>query len=214
MNLKQFLKPNWIKVLISLLLIIIAAFFTFAPYVSFIIFPFYFAAILFYNIPIYFTIIIFVLVSYPLGCYIAKNRKWLKGILFYLIIFLIISGGITFSIFKYNAIFGHSCNSDIECKFKCGAGAINYKFIYLKDPWAMIDCAPTIAICENNKCKTLSPYKATSIEDCEKIKQKMPQWVGECYFYLAIQLKDSSLCNKVDEISRQEQCIEELKEIK
>ena len=169
---------------------------------------------LFYSIPIFFTVIIFILVSYPFGCYIAKNRKWFEGIVFYLIIFLIISGGITFSIFKYNEIFGRSCNTDTECKFKCGAGAINYKFIFLTDPFVRRDCYPATAICEHNKCETLSPYAAASAEDCEKIKQKMPQWVGECYFYLAMQLRDSSLCDKVDEISRREQCIEELKEIK
>jgi len=117
-------------------------------------------------------------------------------------------------IFKYNDFFGHSCNNDMDCKFKCGAGAINNRFFYFGDPFVRRDCWPAIGICENKRCQVLSPYIATSIENCEKIRQKKPQWVGNCYYFLAHQLIDISLCDKIDEISRREQCIGDFKEIK
>lgn len=115
-------------------------------------------------------------------------------------------------IFKYNDFFGHSCNNDSDCKFICGAGAVNNRFIYFSIPFLGIrDCWPAIGICENKKCQVLSPYIATSIENCEKIQQKKPQWVEECYYFLAGQLNDISLCDKVDNIFRREQCIKGIK---
>lgn len=210
MNWKEFLKPEKRKILISILLIGIAAFFTFVSLLLYIISPFYFAMILFYSIPIYFTIIIFVLVSYPFGCYIAKNRKWLKGIVFYLITFIIVSVGITFTIFGYNEVFGRSCNTDFDCKFICGAEGVNERFIHLKDPFVHRDCRPSVAICKNNKCRAL-PSGAESPEDCARAEQRRPGIGDMCYHMLAWKLKDISLCEKINENRLREDCIEYLR---
>lgn len=208
MNWKEFFKLEKRKILISILLIGIAAFFTFTPLVPYIIFPFYFAMILFYSIPIYFTVIIFILISYPFGCYVAKNKKWFKGIVLYLIAFVVISGTITFAIFGYNKVFGRSCKTDFDCKFICGARAVNDRFIYLKDPFMIIDCMASVAICKDNKCKAL-PDEVTEAEDCERAKQKRPEVAEMCYFKLARKINDIGLCDKITQTSLKERCIED-----
>jgi len=210
MELKNYFRLEKRKILISFLLIVIAGFFTFTPLVSYVIFPFYFATILFYNIPIYFTVIIFILISYPFACYIAKNRRWLKGIILYLIAFIVISGTIVFLIFGYNKAFGHSCDTDFDCKVVYGVGAVNYRFIHLKDPFMVIDrFAPTFAFCDNGKCKALELKDVTNLEECERIKRK-EQYLGDmCYFTLARKLNKKSLCNEISQTNLRESCIKE-----
>ena len=159
-SIKEFFRPTKVKILISLLLAGISSIIIiFAPALPGILFPFYFGMILFYTHPVYFTIIIFIIVSYPFGCYISKNKKWLKGIILYLIAFIIVPICFFFVINIYNDIFGYSCSTDSDCHFVCGVGAINNKYILLEDPFlsqAEIfpsdSCLVTTAICENNQC--------------------------------------------------------------
>jgi len=204
---KDFLKPNKTKILISILLMSSSGFLTFLPFLPYIIFPFYFPMLLFYNIPNYLTIIIFILVSYPFSCYIAKSKKWVKGYFLYLATFIIISAAIVLAISFYNDSFGRSCNTDSECNFICGAGAVNNKFIHLKDPFTLIDCRFTVAICENNECKTFVPEDANTTEDCERITQEYGKSL--CYYFLAKKLREKSLCDKIEEAYLKENCIKQ-----
>jgi hypothetical protein len=204
---KDFLRPNKRKVLISILLIGISGFLTFVPPLPYIILPFHFPMLLFYNIPNYLTIVIFVLVSYPFGCYIAKSKKWVKGFFLYLATFIAVSAAIVFSISFYNENFGRSCSRDSECKFICGAGAVNNKFIYLKDPFLIMDCRFMVAICENNRCETFAPEDANSTENCERITEMYGKSL--CYYSLARKLNDKSLCINIQEANLKENCIKQ-----
>lgn len=215
MDLSHFLKPNWKKIGISILLSAIAGLFTFHRILSLFVFPFYFATKLFYNIPIYLTIPLFFLISYPFGCYIAENKKWLKGIFLYLVVFIFVSIIILLLIGEYNKIFGHFCNNDFDCKFICGTGAVNKKFIYLRYPWEIIDCFTTSALCINNKCRGIELRKENpelSIVLCERIKNKDQNEGDYCYFILAVREKDITLCEKISVNSLKQLCIGSLTE--
>lgn len=192
---------------------------------------FHYALLLFYNIPIYLKVIIFILISYPFSCYIDKNKKYLKGIVLYLVAFTLISVGITFGIIGYNNTIARSCNIDSDCHFDAyGKGSFNDKYILLKDPFffggIVFESVPTI--CENNKCKTFRDTdaikNATSIEDCERVvkayeeleyfyekakERRVKDIKARCYFLLAKKLNDPSLCDKMPEGYSKESCIKQ-----
>lgn len=200
---KEFFKPDIRKILTSLLLFGISAFIII---IFPILIPFYFITLLFFSLPIL-TLLIFILLTYFFGCYISRNKKWFKGIIFYLVAFIIVSTAIFFAIEGYNILFGHSCNTDDDCRFDYYGGAVNDKYIVLSSPY---DEQPGIGfmavwpICENNRCKSLEPEKVTSVEDCER---RDGHTRLSCYGELAQRLNDSSLCNQIKDQYLKRECI-------
>jgi hypothetical protein len=198
MDLKGYFKPNKEKILNS------AVLFGIAVLVSL---PLYLPIILFATTPV-FMIIITILVAYLFACYISKTKNWLKGMTIYLVVFIIMSIGIFFAISLYNDAVGHYCSADSDCYFICGQGAVNKKYIPLMDPFLIVDCFMSSAICENNQCKTFDVKEAASLEDCERVNQKNEKQM--CYYYLAKKLNNENICSKIEARYLKENCIKQV----
>lgn len=222
MKWREFFKPNTEKILFSFLLYIYSAIMLiviirlflfmlllllFSPLVSFIFYGLYFGMLFFLNFLIYFSIAIF-FVCYIFSCYIYRTGKWLKGIILHSTTLIIISFVIGSSIYWYNEAYGYSCTDDSNCEFICGAGAVNNKFIYLKDPFTYPECfGYKVGVCENGKCETLNLFSVTNVQECERVKTKQQYYADKCYFILAEKLNDTALCYKIEDVSIRERCI-------
>lgn len=141
--------------------------------------------------------IILLSLTYVFGCYINRSKKTIKGLVLYVVAFLLIFTAIFILIEGvYNPLFGRSCNIDTDCHYNWDVGSFNLRYIRLSNPFLP---HPSIshmhAICENNRC-TILDEKTTSEEYCE-IRDGLKK--GICYLYLARNLDDPNLCDKIED---------------
>lgn len=143
-------------------------------------------------------LLLLALTAYLIGCYIVESKEWLKGIVLFVVSLWVLGLVTTTVIGAYNAAFGHSCQTDEDCIFICGSGAVNRQYIPIRDPFIIIDCFETYAVCENNRCKAISPALAQSEYECGRIKNLDGQ--SRCYYYLAEryeQFRNEKTCKKI-----------------
>ena len=201
MNFSDF-KPDKRKVLYSLLLtglsvlVIGLSFFVFGWFIRFPPIPFYLPIMLLFSKPIFFSAIVFIFVIYPFGCHLAKNKKWVKGVIAYLIVFTIFSNGLCVAVIIYNNTVGRDCDKDSDCRFICDEGAVNGRYVPMHDPFMIVDCFGGIsAFCKENKCVTSNPWSPASMEDCERAASRYVK--SNCYYYLAQRLGDRNICRNI-----------------
>ncbi|MCK4497003.1 MAG: hypothetical protein KAU24_02345 [Candidatus Aenigmarchaeota archaeon] len=206
MGMKDCLRPDKRKILISILLLGISLVISIVPFF----YPFYFGMMLIYNIPVQFIIISFILLSYPFGCYISRNKKWLRGIILYIIAFFVFSAVVYFAAEGYNNTFAKYCITDSDCVISMGQGAFNRNYIPLEHPFALYIqmYSPSVPICENNRCEAFHIYDAEKTEDCERITH---EYLGPmCYYQVAVKMNDTEICNIIENEHFRELCIREL----
>ncbi|MBI2575066.1 hypothetical protein HYV82_04225 [Candidatus Woesearchaeota archaeon] len=222
MGLKEFLKPDKGKILISLLLMLLSVGLMFGiattGSVALYIDVFIPVLIIFISLPI-FAITAFFLLSYFFACYISKDKKWFKGILIYLVCFLIAFPLSVFLIGVYDDTVARSCSSDKDCRHVCGAGAVNNLYVPLIEPLHFGTCSHNpVAFCGNKKCKTEDSFEAESAEDCERMfgrtqDTKFNQLgmnfsnLDLCYSVLASKLNNKSMCNRIGDVEQRERCL-------
>ncbi|MEM0473327.1 MAG: hypothetical protein QXF88_01240 [Candidatus Aenigmatarchaeota archaeon] len=111
----------------------------------------------------------------------------------------------------YNNTVGKYCSLDSDCKVACGQGSLNNKGISLEDPFIIFvsGCSEMDwAICKNNKCETFNVMNAASLEDCDRIADQFLK--SNCYYHLARNLSDVSICSKIESTSFRESCIRQI----
>ena len=161
------------------------------------------------------TWVLLALTAYLFGCYIVESRKWLKGIVLFIVSLWVIGLIAMSGIGAYNEAFGHSCQTDEDCIFICGSGAVNRQYIPMRDPFIIIDCFETYAVCENNRCKAVSPAVPKSERDCELLKNFDRQ--DKCYYNLAEiyeQFRNEKTCEKIKDAQWKNMCYGLLQENK
>jgi len=235
-HLKKLLKPNKKKVLASLVLVLL--FLSPILLMSLLWFPSNVArnpiidiVVISYFIIFFVPIIVFLglgswivfsimllllaLTAYLIGCYIVESKEWLKGAVLFVVSIWVIGLIAMSGIGAYNEAFGHSCQTDEDCIFICGSGAVNRQYIPLRDPFIIIDCFETYAVCENNRCKAVSPAVPKSERDCELLKNFDRQ--DKCYYNLAEiyeQFRNEKTCEKIKDAQWKNMCYGLLQENK
>lgn len=164
MNLKEYFKPDKRKIRTSFLLVLLYLFICTLILSSEIrildplFMNYYTMAIILDQMP-FITILIVVLLTYCFACYISINKKWMIGVVLYLIVTGILPIVMEYSIDNWNNMIGLSCNNDSDCHCDSYQNiAVNNKFIQI-DVWGgKMDCIGMSAVCEDGKCRIIMNY--------------------------------------------------------
>lgn len=218
MKLKEFFKPDKMKIGISFLLILLFVFMSFfvsKSSHSLFLRPFYYSYIFVILLlsagpmTIIIKICTIVFITYFSACYMSINKSIIKGIILYFASLVAIPGVLLLLIYGYNYAFGFSCDNDSDCSFKsdiAGDFAVNDRYIHILDD----SYGYEVPVCVNSRCTTIE--NAISAESCERINRVLltrAVWLkSECYYSVAVNQNNESLCDSVLDESYHKRCIE------
>jgi hypothetical protein len=110
--------------------------------------------------------------------------------------------------YHYNSTIGSACSQDSDCITTCFS-ALNKNYIKIPVYYqTLIGCVQGYAICEENICKKITYYTATSVEQCNKMEHEFHQMA--CLTNVAKKLNDSTICNEIADPVQRELCIRDI----
>lgn len=191
------------KIGIALILFLLALIFVFLP------FSFVYLSSLW---PL--SILILILFIWRFTVKLSRKPNWKSWLLAFVGLFWFISLVLVVFVFAWNNYIGSTCKVESDCLFKACQGVGNKYKIQTSWPWPLLFEAmclsKPIITCEQNHCMSRVPSeKESGIMRCEK--EKDTEAMDYCLLFLADQLKDVTLCERIKTVDIQSECLEELK---